>query len=640
MPPTPNNVPMTAVTAASGATRSEWSRRYPPLAALVIALVIAVVVLPSALNLPQSNPATTLELAPVPPSDDKTPPPPLGNLSTLSLGGSSTIGGAGASGGGAGSTPGASDASGGGLPGSSLAERHKTPRTKNCVNTPQGLRQTEDPLSPPCVADFEGDNGGATYTEGVTGDEVRLLIYTDATVYTQTARGQDTSPQNTIIDLDAPAGNNEIGFTFVTRNWSRYFNDRYQTYNRHVHFFLQYGSYSTDPNASGPDAGSRQQDAAQAFSTVHPFAVIAYPNFNGSVDYYLRYMAQRGVLNFGSFQGREAALFQQFPKLIWGYPPTIQQVAQRYAEFVCKTIVAPGRVSFAGAGITAGAPRKLGLIETADPGFPNLKHEADLVRQLVQQCGGQISDQDVVTYPVNGYVIDTSTTERYAIANMNKLQSDGVTTLLWPAGTETKQGQAATQLRYFPEWLIGPDGYEETTSAGQYQDQQQWTHAFIVPFVTRRATLQTDYCYQAYREVDTQAADSDINSFACLEYPDLRMVFTGIQVAGPKLGPYSIDKGYHAIPKVASTDPRVPACFYDPGDYTCVKDTVIEYWDPAGTTTTNSQPGCWRMIQGGRRYPENQLPSGDPLTLKTASDPCNSYDNQTSLNYAAPGPNS
>lgn len=38
----------------------EWARRYPPLATLVIALIIAVLVLPSSLNQPQANPTTTL----------------------------------------------------------------------------------------------------------------------------------------------------------------------------------------------------------------------------------------------------------------------------------------------------------------------------------------------------------------------------------------------------------------------------------------------------------------------------------------------------------------------------------------------------------------------------------------------------
>ena len=45
-----------------------WTRSYPPLALLAIAVLVAVLVLPSSLNLPQSNPTTVLEYAPVPPA--------------------------------------------------------------------------------------------------------------------------------------------------------------------------------------------------------------------------------------------------------------------------------------------------------------------------------------------------------------------------------------------------------------------------------------------------------------------------------------------------------------------------------------------------------------------------------------------
>ena len=52
----------------------------------------------------------------------------------------------------------------------------KTPSTKRCVGKPP--RQTEDPLAPPCVASFTGDNFGVTY-QGVNKDEVSVLFYFD-----------------------------------------------------------------------------------------------------------------------------------------------------------------------------------------------------------------------------------------------------------------------------------------------------------------------------------------------------------------------------------------------------------------------------------------------------------------------------
>ena len=54
---------------------SSWARKYPPLLAMALAVLIAVAVLPSALNLPQANPTEVAEYAPVLPSDDDPPPP-------------------------------------------------------------------------------------------------------------------------------------------------------------------------------------------------------------------------------------------------------------------------------------------------------------------------------------------------------------------------------------------------------------------------------------------------------------------------------------------------------------------------------------------------------------------------------------
>src|SRR5204862_3867403 len=73
--------------------------RYGPLAAVIALVVLVIAALPSALNLPQANPTETAEYAPVPPSDTLNPPPPLGNLSSLGLAGSSSLESGGAPGG-------------------------------------------------------------------------------------------------------------------------------------------------------------------------------------------------------------------------------------------------------------------------------------------------------------------------------------------------------------------------------------------------------------------------------------------------------------------------------------------------------------------------------------------------------------
>ena len=605
---------------------SDWTRKYPPLIAIAIALAIALFVLPSSLNLPNANPTQTVELAPVPPQPDS-PPPVQSNISTLSLGNSSTVSGGGAAGG-----------NGGGL-GAAIPPpvpsiiRSRTPNTKNCVGTPP--RQTEDPLSPPCVADFIGDNGGATY-QGVAGAEIHVLLYEDGgVVASPTARGSDGYPTNQIVDLDAPPQPNEIGEMFTTRAWEAYFNNRYQTYGRHVHFFIQFASVDNAARPGPTTPATRQADAAEGYARVRPFAVINYATFNGNTDFYLDYMAQHGVLNFGSTIGRTSGFFNQYPKLVWGYPPPIERDATVFAAYVCQKM-APFPVSFAGAGTTG--KRKFGLIETSDPAFPTFTTEAELVRSLIKsQCGISIPASDVVQFPANGYTVDTGTSPTFATNNMLKLSRDHVTTLLWPVGIEIKQSAAATQLGYNPEWLLGDDSFQSGNTEAQQQDQSQWAHAFTVTSVVRIDNLHSELCYQGYREADPNSADSDVQNIACPKYNDLRQLFTGIQVAGPKLGPFSVDKGYHAIPDVASTDPRVPACFYLPNDYTCVKDAQVEWYDPSATGYGTTNAGCWRMIDGGQRYLPGGFPAGNATDQKKASDVCNAYDSNFNYRPIPPG---
>lgn len=148
--------------------RAARARNYPPLVAAGLAAVLLLAIFPSSLNLPTTAPPETLEFAPVPPEDDVNPPP-AGNFSSLGLAGGSSIGA-----GGAGEAALADDEIGV-VPGG----RGKTPSTKRCVGNPP--RQSEDPLSPPCAAFFDGDNQGETY-QGVTRDEVRVLFYVNCCI--------------------------------------------------------------------------------------------------------------------------------------------------------------------------------------------------------------------------------------------------------------------------------------------------------------------------------------------------------------------------------------------------------------------------------------------------------------------------
>ena len=619
-----------ATTVAGGGTSADWARKYPPLLALGVGLLIALTVLPSSLNLPQSNPTETLEYAPVPPDSDAQSG---GNTNSLGLGTSSGLEGGGASGAGEGGGP--EDAQspllGPGVP--PPKGRGGNPSVYRCVGNPP--RQTEDPQAPPCVPYFEGDNFGATY-QGVTGDEIRLLIYLDGGInYISGSDGgtDNVAPSGVYYDLFQAPDPDEPEHLLVRgmRGWQTYFNDRFQTYNRRVHFFVYLSGWSTPRTPE-----NRKADAADNYLKIKPFAVLS-GSTEGAEDDYLEAMAKKGVLNFGSFGVRPESFFQRYPKLIWGFQPSIQVEVDEYAKYVFKKVV--NQNSVLAGGTLNNRARKIGMVRTSDKNWPGLVQAADLLKQRVQECGGQIAQESIFKTCClaqdNSEASEGRTDTQEAAADMATFQREGVTTILWPGGISGNYGKAAQALGYAPEWVLMGDRVMEGNNP---QRLAQNTAVFdgraviVTPEVYTPA-LEQQRCFQAYREADQELSKPNVN-YVCEYYRNLFQLFTGIQVAGPRLGPTSIDKGFHAIPDLPSKGPETPACFYNPGDYTCVKDAQVEIWDAQGAPPGDNRPGCWRAIEGGRRYLRGEWPAGNINAQLTGSEPCNGYSAAVRYNIA------
>lgn len=606
---------------------NDWARRYPPLLTMLLALVLAVVVLPSSLNLPQTNPTQTLEFAPVPP-DDENDDPPAGNAAALGAGDSSTIGAEGTGGeGDGGPPPPPPDDSGGG---------RVDPNTQ-CVGNPP--RQTFDPLAPPCVPfwDKESDNGGATYV-GVTGDEVRVLMAIDGGInYTGASDASNRiAPTNKIYDLAESKDEcrakrpGDGGCTHLItegmRIWQQYFNERFQTYGRNVHFFV---SYSGGTDAT-PDR--RRAEAALHLKEVNPFAVVSFLS-EGAEDDYLQAMARKGVLNFGSFGLRSSEFFNTFPGLIWSYLPSIEQYSTSYINYVCRQVV--GRDANLAGGELANKPRKLGMISTNNRFQQGLVTLAALVKKGVTDCGGDIVDH--IEFENCCLARDNGDPPDEEQQQMARFKSEGITTILWPGGGNANYAQSAKGLDYVPEWIVaGGDGFQDNSAyLFHSQGEQAYDHhAVAISPHPLEPPLDQQLCYQAFREVSDTYARSDL-SYVCEYYKNLFQLFTGIQVAGPFLGPSQVNKGFHAIPqKQSSVDPRVPACYYLQNDYTCVKDAVAMLFDASGQQTGTSTPGCYRLMNNGKRYLPADWPSQQVAADFKANDPCTGYSEAVRRNLA------
>lgn len=581
--------------------KGDWARRYPPLGGLVLTIVVAAFVLPSSLNVPQTNPTTTPEIAPVPEGEEDVAAP-QGGLSSLGIAGG---------GGGAGSTTTT-------LP---LLERGsgRTPTGKRCVGDPP--RQTEDPLSPPCVAYFEGDNGGATY-KGVTAEEIRVLWHIGANEFgtSGTSRGNEAEPPPGVYDVHDEQYDS-LSFRLL-RLAERYFNDRYQLYGRKVHFFLHVGLIFPAPE-------ERRREAVEGLEA-DPFIVV--DQAPGSTEEYVSAFADDGRLVFVESGGQELsvgleeAFYQRNPGRIWSFGPSLEQRAASMVDYAC-TAVANSPVSFTGVESDMGKPRRIALVGLHDDvAYPNYTQYTNLVLAGLRRCGADVVVPD-------GRSTQHCWTERFspcpeeAVQEMARYQQAGATTVVFTDNFDKNMLNGAETIGWAPEIVALGDGYGETT--GSMQDAQGTAPNAVehVRAVTSNTLSPRDPadrpCYRAAKSADPAAPDQDVRLFWCIMYPTLRTVFVGLQVAGPKLTPQAMDRGFHAIPPTRSTDPQTPACYFDPGDYSCTKDVTLMRWDPTGRTPGDGTPqGCWRMTGGGARYLRGTWPDRNVDDRAAPDDPC------------------
>lgn len=597
------------------ASRSAWGRDRLPLVISTLAAVALLSILPSALNIPQSTPSETLEYAPVPPDDENQVTPPAGNLTSLGLGSSSGLTNA----------PAAELGDGGG----EVAGRAvKTPSTKRCVGRPP--RQTEDPMSPPCVASFNGDNGGATYP-GVTGEEIRILVYWGhPQAFYLGSRGRQDSNEHggRIFDLADPPGESDPYQVEALRIWQRYFNERFQTYGRFVHLYLHYGSNGGE---RPPTAEQRSADAAYGYSVVKPFAVILHEV--SDLDRYVGAMARRGVMTFGAGSGLVSLdAYRGFPGLIWGYNQPTEYLVDGFTDLLCKQVV-NRPVTDSGDPAFQGRPRKLALV-TTDKGYNEGKDRAAVrIRQNVEKCGGRFALE--TTYPCDCSIWSSPHDADRHTAMVAELKSNEITTVVWNLGYDKENSEAAKRSAYFPEWVVMAGNGYESIAHGKWMDPDVWDHAWVFTPKPAIGPWTETTCFRALREADPDLPFSD-TSVPCRFYEDVRQLFTGIQVAGPKITPQTVDKGFHAIPAHPSSTPEIPACFYLPGDYTCVKDNALWQWDRNAISEYSSAPGCYRMVNRAERHLVGDWPRRDIKAAAGPDDPCSGFNNSGTAD-PAPG---
>ena len=543
-------------------------RRYPALVFVVAAGALALL-LPSALNIPQSGPSTLAEFGPVPGAGEG-----QSSISTLEQAQSGGLG-FGSSGGLGRKSPLNNDL---GTP------SQKRSRLKRCVGSPP--RQTEDPLSPPCVAFFEGDNGGAT-ARGVSRDEVNVAIYS-------------TAARQGVDDFGEPIGPGDTSTRLWLKAYMKYFNDRYQTFGRSVHLF---GS-----RPSGTSAETRRTDAGKSSDAFATLSLV------GNVETYVTEAARLGVVSF-DHEAYSRSVYQKYAPYLITYLPDLDDQGRIWASYICLRRVG-GMARFSGNPQDVTRPREFGLLHESNPSNSAYDYLAGRLKdELVTSCGLRIKSEASVT---SGGSAEQSA-QQMALA-LAKLRGDEVTTVIVIGTGPLLYTNGSAAQGWYPEWMfgsrIGPFGLDVNDAARQY-NQASWRHASGISYDIRRSARTSQPWYVAFKEACPNCEEPTVARSASNMYDALNLLFYGIQSAGPHLTSRNLDKGLHAIPARKSPNSFTPAAYFSPGNYSYIKDAMEIWWDPTGTDPTDGQPGCYRLTHDGLRNRAGEWPDGDSGAFQT-----------------------
>lgn len=578
------------------------TNRWPPIFALGLTALLVFAVLPNPLRIPQNNPSATAEFAPVPGDAQD---PNTANFGETGVAGSGGIG--------AGGLFGPDPA---GLPPPPPPELVFDPRNKNCQGEPP--RQTSDPLSPPCVPFFAGDNGGRTW-QGVEPDEILIYYYNDFDV-----EGDLTKPYHPDQEHTVPyPAYYYLNHVKTVKALLRYFQNHFQTYNRRVRMI---GYPSNQGLGTSPSA--RITDM-QLMAGEKPFAVVTLIE-NAQAMSALAKEFQIPI--FGWNEDIPLADYEENAPYVWSFMPDQTTETVWSAEFLCRKL--RGRpAKFTTDPLLLGKPRKFGLLYQ-NPGSsqrgPFLSQMAAELVTALDRCSPSMKLDYIKMFQGNG--------DGQAASIMAEMKRQDITTVIcYCIAQQTelhipKFQSAASALNYIPEWY-----WDSTAAMDRTLWQQEYGNpkhqGFGTSYLWRQGPFEESFPYKAFLEQEPGQTPNLRFNFEI--YHTFLSLFSGLQAAGPFLTPETVEQGMFTFTSPDylgskwlgrdAQNPFIPTGGYGlggPSRYTFVHTAQAWWYDPTGTPPGRSEPnGCIRVVEKGRRYFGRDWPIGDD-DLFNPSDPC------------------
>jgi len=435
-----------------------------------------------------------------------------------------------------------------------------------------------DPYSPPCIA-FSGDNGGAT-AKGVTPEEVIV----SARILNEKGFQQTLA---TLAGAEITDGPEDVKRTISAL--AQYFNDRMQFYGRKLAVKFYDGKGSSLNELQGAGQAEAEADAITVAEEIGAFAEL-----NGASAPFADALARKKVIAFGTPYLSRNWHVERRP-YNWSVATDCSIIVESVGEFANQTLANKPAV-FAGDGLKD-KPRKFAAFSPENPWY------IDCIDQgiAVAEAAGNKIDQRVT------YRLDIDSMSNQAASIITKLKSEGITTILcgcdpiMPIFLTTK----AAEQNYNPEWVVAGTAFSDIDIVGQLYEQDQWSRAFGVSYLSSFLPTESGIGYSAYKAVRPQ----DEPAFAVeIIYSQMYMLALGIHMAGPNLTPETYEQGMFAYP--GGSGP-FGTWGFDEDSYTPTQDYRVIWWDPDTPSPVNGKAGSYIEAYDGRRFQKGELPASD-----------------------------
>jgi len=447
-------------------------------------------------------------------------------------------------------------------------------------------------LSPaPCVPKYDGTNGGATEAPEVTADTIRIGYYIAKPDPVSDGLLKATGAYDPPAKIEA-----------AVKSYVQLFASQYQLWGRKIQLVKIQGTGASD------DEVAAKADADKAAQQLHVFAVIGGPT---QAQSFSAELAANKVLCVGTCSISAPQRFiQERSPYIWPVGPSPEQTSQMVVSFI-KNQLAGKPAIYAGDPSFRTKTRTFALLsyDTKDGRFKSSWD--DMVQRL--------KDAGVTLKLHKTYFLDFNALTQNAHDIAVALKQANATSVIFTGDPLMPSffTKEATAQNYHPEWIMAGTVLADTSVFGRSFDQSQWAHAFGLDLTPARVVQSKNPAYTVHLWYYGTKPPSD-KSYA-ITFGDVKLLFDGLQSAGPKLTPENYKAGMYAIAPPPNADKTIQAYasfgdhgFWNGQDPNGLDNAGLLWWNPnaRGEDETGVVGnGMYELVDGGERYPGGKWPT-------------------------------